>query len=529
MIKGLLSIAAAVSLLAISQVGAQEIDSLKSQLNATTADSIMIEEYLQLSLEYRHKNIDSAQIYAQKSVDLSEKNSYTSGLIRAKEQMAWLESYRGNTEHAIELILQSKEEAEKLGDKQLISKILNSTGELYFTYNAVNEALGYFKQSLALQEFIKDDGTIINMLKRIGDLFALLQESDSAEWYFNQGLNLADKTGNLASKSQMHLALFQLDTLHHRYLSARSHLSVYVKVNDKLMAKENEEAIQKLEISYETEKKDDKIELLKRQKEIEKIKSERERNLKIGFFIGSILLLLLCILIYSRFIIKKRSLGIIEKQKEQIEEKNNENELLIRETHHRVKNNLQLILSLLGAQRHALDDDDKALQIIKESQNRIKSISLLHESLYDTDNFNTVRTSEYFKEIVFNIWSSFVDESKSIEVKTDIDDTVINTSLAVTLGLIINELVTNSLKYAFQNQNEGYLEIKFNKLPQGNRYNLEVSDNGCGFPSDFEVEKSESFGLQMVMGLVRQLNGTIDVSTENGTGFNIMIQYAEEL
>lgn len=635
----------AIFILTIAAAGlkGQAIDSLKSLLISSNSDTSTVRLLLELSQEFENVNIDSAQLYGEKSLALSEEIADAISIAKSKQQLAWVESFLGNFDRSIELVLESKEIADSAGDKYLMSHILNSMGELYNRQNSVEEALRYFKQALDLQREIGDSLTevytlsnlsilfgkggdlgasldhiqeafelanaldddklisltsanlsivymysgrydksreysqisldyaiklgnernaayalnnigksyqsegntskaleyfkkslaihrdlrdpeaIASALSSIGDFFTFLREYDSASAYFNEALQVAYSSGNLVTKSKVHSALYRLDTLQGNYSAALKHINAYVQVNDSLRLSENKEAIQKLKVSYDTERKDDKIELLKRQNEIEVVKSERQSNLKTAFIIGSVLLALLCLLIYSRFRIKKRSLVIIEKQKAAIEEKNNENELLMKETHHRVKNNLQLILSLLSSQRNILVEDDKALDILQESQNRIKSISLLHESLYDTDNFSSVRTTEYFKEIVTNIETSFVDESKNIGVQTDIEDTVIDSSLAVTLGLIINELVTNSLKYAFHNKNEGSLEIKFKKSDSDSMVNLAVSDDGCGLPPDFDIEKSESFGLQMVRGLVNQLNGIMVLKTDNGTGFDISV------
>ncbi len=224
---------------------------------------------------------------------------------------------------------------------------------------------------------------------------------------------------------------------------------------------------------------------------------------------------------------KRKVAKTINEQKQVIEEKSKKNELLIKEVHHRVKNNLQIILSLLSTQTHRIEDDPQTLDIIRESQNKIKSMALIHEKLYQTERIATIRTTSYFQNLIDHIESSYRDIHNRINIETNIEEDEITMALAVPLGLIVNELISNSYKYTGDQQDETRIvTINFKKKPDENIYKLEVFDNRMHFYKDFEMDKSSTFGLQIIRELVDQLRGKIEYrQDEDIAGFDISIEY----
>src|SRR5690606_31285503 len=183
-----------------------------------------------------------------------------------------------------------------------------------------------------------------------------------------------------------------------------------------------------------------------------------------------------------------------------------EKEILLKEVHHRVKNNLQVISSILNLQSSYIHDE-KILTILKESQNRIKSMAFIHESLYQTNDFSQINFSEYVVNLSKNLVHSYLVNNELIELRLDIIKVSLNLDLSILCGLIINELVSNALKYAFENQQEkGYILIKL-KTDENYVY-LTIADNGKGLPKNLDFRNTESLGLQLVTTLVEQINGT---------------------
>ncbi|MFA4876240.1 MAG: PAS domain S-box protein [Methanoregula sp.] len=196
-----------------------------------------------------------------------------------------------------------------------------------------------------------------------------------------------------------------------------------------------------------------------------------------------------------------------------------EKQLLLKEIHHRVKNNLQVIISLLNLQSRYVTDP-AILSVITESQHRVKAMALVHEQLYQTRRFAGINFRDYIQSLTSNLLSTFSSRSQKIDMNIAIDDnTWINIDSAIPLGLIISELVTNSMKYAFPDAKSGRIDISL--ITDNEKYILVVRDNGIGIPEDFAWEEARSLGLRLVRMLTRQISGTITKLPGPGTGFRI--------
>ncbi|EKQ50691.1 MAG: PAS domain S-box [Methanobacterium sp. Maddingley MBC34] len=216
-----------------------------------------------------------------------------------------------------------------------------------------------------------------------------------------------------------------------------------------------------------------------------------------------------------------------KKAEEKIKKSLEEKEVLLREIHHRVKNNMQILSSLLNLQIHYADLDE-TIGVLKDSQGRVKSMAMIHEKLYQSSNFSNINFKEYLERLISSIFYSY-EITGSIGSEIDIDDVNLSIDTAIPLGLIINELVTNSVKYAFP-QCEGTITIKLKSLPE--QMELIVSDNGIGFPKNIDFQKPETLGLQLVKSLTKQLDGDITLDKSNGTEFRIIfneLKYKERI
>ncbi len=194
-----------------------------------------------------------------------------------------------------------------------------------------------------------------------------------------------------------------------------------------------------------------------------------------------------------------------------------EKEILLKEVHHRVKNNLQIISSILNLQT-SKTSDSKTLEIIHDSQLRIKSMSIIHELLYRTNDFSKINFSVYIREILSNLLSSS-SKSKNIEMVYDVETIYLDLDLSIPCGLIINELVTNSFKYAFNDTKKGKLTINLNK--EEGKVKLRIADNGKGMPAKINYRDTQSLGMQLVMTLTQQIDGKIELDNKNGAAYTI--------
>ncbi|MGZ4033688.1 MAG: sensor histidine kinase, partial [Bacteroidia bacterium] len=207
---------------------------------------------------------------------------------------------------------------------------------------------------------------------------------------------------------------------------------------------------------------------------------------------------------------------------ERIRQSLQEKEVLLKEVHHRVKNNLQVISSILNLQSSYVKDEG-TLNILKESQNRIKSMAFIHESLYQTKDFSSINFTEYVINLSQNLIHSYSNFDHEIKLNLDIQNVFLNLDLAIPCGLIINEIVSNALKYAFVDKGEGgEISIKMEIL--GENLILLIGDNGKGLPKHIDYRNTESLGLQLVVTLTDQLSGTIEIDLENGTNYTIIFK-----
>jgi PAS domain S-box-containing protein len=202
-----------------------------------------------------------------------------------------------------------------------------------------------------------------------------------------------------------------------------------------------------------------------------------------------------------------------------IRESLKEKEILLREIHHRVKNNLQIISVLLSLQSEEIDDPE-ILEKYKESENRIHSMALIHERMYQSKDLSSIDFSDYVQNLIADISYAYGFDGSNLDINLDLNNYNLSIETVMPLGLIINELVSNSLKYAFKDQAENKINIILKKQNNDN-FILEISDNGIGFPENIDFRNTRSLGLQLVNELVQQIDGQVELFNEKGTKFII--------
>lgn len=208
---------------------------------------------------------------------------------------------------------------------------------------------------------------------------------------------------------------------------------------------------------------------------------------------------------------------------ENIQQSLREKEALLQEVHHRVKNNLQIISSLLGLQA-ANVEDERAVDILRDSRGRIRSMAFIHEKLYESKDLAKIDFSEYIRDLTAALMGSYSEHASRISLNLDLEEVYLGVSTALPCGLIINELVSNCIKHAFPGGREGEIRVGLHRSPP-DRYELLVADNGKGLPEELDYRKSKSLGLRLVTNLTElQLSGTLDVQRVNGTAVKIVFE-----
>jgi len=216
-----------------------------------------------------------------------------------------------------------------------------------------------------------------------------------------------------------------------------------------------------------------------------------------------------------------RDISDRKEAEEQLKASLEEKELLLKEVHHRVKNNLQVISSIFSLQSQTLEDE-QALAILEESQNRISSMALVHEKLYQAANLSNIDFAEYIRDLIYNLLASYNVDFKRIQTDMNIESIQLNLDSAIPCGLLINELVSNSLKHGFPNQRSGTISIFLGvKDEQAETLCLNVQDDGVGLPEGFNPNQATSLGVSLISSLTQQLRGTLKFQNNPGASFEI--------
>jgi len=212
-----------------------------------------------------------------------------------------------------------------------------------------------------------------------------------------------------------------------------------------------------------------------------------------------------------------------KQSEEQIKASLHEKEVLLKEIHHRVKNNMQVICSLLNLQSGSIRDPE-ALALFRESESRIRSMAMIHEKLYQNESLAQVDFSEYLSSLSALLFTTYVAHPAAVRLTTRLDSVFLDIDTAVPLGLIVNELVSNSLKYAYPEGSRGVVELMLRAGPE-NQYTLSVRDQGVGLPAGFDMNNTDTLGLHLVDILSAQLGATFSVESDgHGTIFKVVFK-----
>jgi len=370
--------------------------------------------------------------------------------------------------------------------------------------------------------------------RRIGQLYVEWHQYEKARPYLYKVFNYS--TINLPISDQRHFRymLFLTDSATNNYLAAIRHQNMFNQLSDYNSRLVKDREVKRLQIAFETQKKEAEIRqnsqniaLLKQRTIAQQDKlrqSQQIRNLIAG---GLVLALVIIALLYHQYQLKQRSSKLVLGKNVVITEKNNqleqlltEKEWLLKEVHHRVKNNLHTIFCLLESQAAFLDND--ALKAIENSQNRIYAMSLVHQKLYQSDDIKEVNMSLYFAEFLMFIADSFDLNARGIRILQEVEPIKLGISVAMPLALILNEGVTNAIKYAFEGRETGTIRVS---LKQAEMIELTIADDGIGM-EDVDHLEYNSLGVQLMRGLSADIGASILFELNSGTV--ITIRFSEE-
>lgn len=427
----------------------------------------------------------------------------------------------------------------RLEDKETIAAAKANCFNALHRYDLAEQSyLEMIKLDMQQVEHTKSVGTITNGLEYtitgseanyiIGLFYVEQKRFSTAMTYLVKALSFKTNFApSLALQKDIHFNMFKVDSATGNYVSAIRHLSINKNINDSLFNEAKSKQIEELKIQYQTSEKEKDLKLLQAKEQVQVQELERSSRMRTFISILAILLMIMLGIGFSRYRLKQKNNLQLQSQKIEIDAQYAElaklnkaqervlieKEWLVKEIHHRVKNNLQMIISLLNVQAEFLDHPS-AINAIRESRERMQAVALIHQKLYQPGQESSLNMLAYIQELV-TYFKSNLAETESINFKLDIQDINLDVSQAVPLGLMLNEAITNVMKYAFQPGEHGTLNIALCYLNKGEIL-LQVKDNGRGLPDDFDILKSNSLGIQLMQLLAEQLEGNIQFNNLNG-------------
>jgi two-component system, sensor histidine kinase PdtaS len=415
------------------------------------------------------------------------------------------------------------------------ASLLASLAYCYLHMNRDQPAEKYYTELTKLTSQLKKNNEITTEVNyELGQYFLGKQQYAKASNYLQHALNASAGINTLSVTKNIYLMLYRSDSATGNYLSAIQHLMKHKALNDSIFNETKSRQIEELQVQYETAEKEQNIKLLNNQNQLQRNSVEqanKTRNITLAFVA---LLLIIVGLLFNRYTIKQRSNHKLELNQKELDKKNSslealnadqhkllqEKEWLIKEVHHRVKNNLEIIMSLLNSQSKYIDND-AALMAINDSQRRVQAISLIHQKLYQSENTSSIAMRQYIDELVTYLDDSFDTVGRSIIIEQDIEPLKLDVAKAIPVGLIINESIVNAVKYAFPDGTRGIVRITLKADDSDDHLVLTISDNGIGLPPTMEVSNHDSLGFSLMSGLTRQLDGNFNMKSYNGLHISI--------
>lgn len=417
-------------------------------------------------------------------------------------------------------------------------------GDLYFALNDPKKAEGYYLEMIKQdKEAILENAKILRSYNsiigteafhKIGGFYIERKQYAVARPYLLKAL---PKSSTIDERSQIEFLLFKADSALGKFESAISYFEHSKNAKDSIFSITKSKQIAELDIKYRTEQRQKAFLTLENKSILQNQDIERghlERNITLA---GIGTLLVVSALVYNGYRNKKKSNIALEAKQREINHQNStlqtlveekdglltEKDWLLKEVHHRVKNNLQIVMSLLSSQSAYLENS-VAIEAIRESQNRVQAISLIHQKLYKSSNVASINMSSYVSDMLEYLGDSFSTRKRNIGFEQIIEPLNLDLAQAVPLGLVLNEAVTNSIKYAF-GPDGGQIIVALQLINEVNLL-LTISDNGKGLPADFSLKHATSLGMEMMKALSKQLGGEFKI--ENKGGVRISIEFRVE-
>jgi two-component sensor histidine kinase len=500
--------------------------------------------YNRLGVAYSHwSKRDEAIMYLKKAMNIAMKyddaNAMSIVMETLSNELVKQEKYEESLQYLnyVESALKRSKKTISLEDSMFLA--------MGYTYNYVrsgqfNKAKSYVDEMISVTERYPEPGRFsLGIYNRLVLYFTGTKQYNKAEKYATIYLSNGILEKQWGAIVRAYELKSKIDSARGDFKSALLNYQSYKRITDSLINESTSFQFSQIQVQYETEKKDNDIKLLTQQTELKEIQLKQSR-FNNNVIIGAIIMLTVLLgLLYNRYYIKQKNNKQLQQKQDEINQKNTsleslvkdkdqligdkdvlleEKEWLLKEIHHRVKNNLQIVISLLSTQSKYLNNEE-AIAAIAESRHRMQAMSLIHQKLYQGDNTAFVSMQSYIRELTDYLKTSFSTDNK-ISFDLKLDDVELDISQAIPIGLILNETITNAIKYAFSSGADGVVAIVMQNNDDNNTI-LEIHDNGVGLPHDFNITTSDSMGMRLIKGLVKQIGGKLLVENDHGARIKV--------
>lgn len=458
-------------------------------------------------------NYDKSLDYYQQALVIFRSTGNKNGESTCLLNMAIIEKQQKRYDNSLQLYKEAIDvaESQEKRDEGLFAYIYGNMSAMYHDQRKIEESIYYGERALEIREKSASNLELSNSYAGLAANYQQIKNYKKSEGYLKKAETYAE--GNSEILYMIKTTYSNIEWHRKNYRKAFLYLNESKDLRDSIYNLEKTKQMDRLNTEFETERKEAEITKLELQDKLSETQIKQQRLLLGGTGIG---LAGLSFFLFRLFSQNKK----INQQNSIISESLDEKELLLKEIHHRVKNNLQVISSLLGIQSRGLKDQI-AKDAIKESRSRVHSMSLIHQDLYKHDNVSGIKVKSYLTKLCQDLFSTYDISDGQIQLTTDIDDIQLDVDSVIPIGLIVNELMTNSLKYAFPDDQIG--EILVSLKESKNVLQLIVADNGVGLDDEKLENKKDSFGHRLIRAFRQKLDAEVNIENDKGTKITIDI------
>lgn len=467
---------------------------------------------------------EKALEYQKRSRDLCIATNNNSMVLAACDNIANALLGLERFEEALEALEEGRTYGSEIENSVDMATNYSITADVLTHLKRFEEGRNYLKKAIELHRKANNEYGEVQAMRTLTQLY---QEEGNHEKAIETGKELVKISWNpqrLDSRTTVHYLLWaSYDSLHNME-RAYHHCMWYYWLRDSTTRQKFNTTVARLQEDFDSELKLSEIELLKEQATLAEVTSAQKDAFTTFLAIGAGLVILVLLVLIYFFRLLRKSRSEVMAQRNTLEKSDAEKAILLKELHHRVKNNLQIVSSLLNLQSNSVTDEI-ALKAFKEGQNRVDAMAMIHKHLYNTDELTSVDISSYLERLIRSLAFSYGFNKTNFRLVADISKKPMDVDVAIPLGLIVNELVSNTFKHAFTDTEMA--EITIAMQYDGQVTALLLKDNGKGLPQGFSVDNSASFGLELVQTLVHQLKGKIRFENNNGAMFAIEIDHTK--